>query len=222
VADGDGRYRIEVGEIARAVGCDGDQLAALIGHLVSAGVLEPVPSVRDVVAGRIVASFDVRADARCRSSIGDGARARWRQYREIWAYVEDESCRRRAILRHFGDRSEPERVGPCCDVCDPWLLPEAPAPSPESIEDLDDAILSVARGARPAVGRTTCAAILHGARSKKIQSNSYDGLPAYGTSSHMRRADILARIDELIEQKRLATTGGKRPVLRVPPASVAA
>jgi hypothetical protein len=38
----------------------------------------------------------------------------------------------------------------------------------------------------------------------------------------MRRADILARIDELIEQKRLATTGGKRPVLRVPPASVAA
>jgi ATP-dependent DNA helicase RecQ len=222
VADGDGRYRIEVGEIARAVGCDGDQLAALIGHLVSAGVLEPVPSVRDVVAGRIVAAFDVRADARCRSSIGDGARARWRQYREIWAYVENDSCRRRAILRHFGDRSEPDRLGPCCDVCDPALLPEAPPPSPESIEDLDGAILSVARGARPAVGRTTCAAILHGARSKKIQSNSYDGLPAYGTSSHMRRADILARIDELIEQNRLATTGGKRPVLRVPAASVAA
>jgi ATP-dependent DNA helicase RecQ len=222
VADGDGRFRIEVAELARSVGCDGDQLASLIGHLVSAGVLEPVPSARDTVAGRIVAAFDVRADARCRSSIGDGARARWRQYREIWAYVEDGSCRRRAILRHFGDRSEPERLGPCCDVCDPGLLPEAPPPSQESIEDLDDAILSVARGARPAVGRTTCAAILHGARGKKIERNSYDGLPAYGTSSHMRRADILARIDELIEQKRLATTGGTRPVLRVPPASVAA
>jgi hypothetical protein len=38
----------------------------------------------------------------------------------------------------------------------------------------------------------------------------------------MRRADILARIDELIEQKRLATTGGTRPVLKVPPASMAA
>jgi ATP-dependent DNA helicase RecQ len=154
--------------------------------------------------------------------MGEAARARWRQYREIWAYVESDMCRRTAILRHFGDGSEPERLGACCDVCDPGLVPEPPAPSPESIENLDDAILSVARGARPAVGRTTCAAILHGARSKKIERNSYDGLPAYGASSHMRRADILARIDELIEQNRLATTGGTRPVLKVPPASMAA
>jgi ATP-dependent DNA helicase RecQ len=107
-------------------------------------------------------------------------------------------------------------------VCDSGLVPEAPAPAPETIENLDQAILSIARGARPAVGRTTCAAILHGARSKKIERNSYDGLPAYGASSHMRRADILARIDELIEEKRLATTGGTRPVLKVPPASMAA
>jgi hypothetical protein len=38
----------------------------------------------------------------------------------------------------------------------------------------------------------------------------------------MRRADILARIDELIEQKRLATSGGPYPVLQVPSASMAA
>jgi hypothetical protein len=30
----------------------------------------------------------------------------------------------------------------------------------------------------------------------------------------MRRADILERIDELIEAKRLATTGGAYPVLK--------
>ena len=42
-----------------------------------------------------------------------------------------------------------------------------------------------------------------------------DGLPAYGVSSHMRRADILARVDELIEQGRLETTGGAYPVLRI-------
>jgi ATP-dependent DNA helicase RecQ len=222
VADGDGRYQLDSGELGRAAGCDSDQVAALVGHLAGAGVVEPQPSARDVVAGRIVAAFDGRADARCRTSMGEAARARWRQYREIWAYVESDACRRTAILRHFGDASEPERVGACCDVCDPGLVPEPAAPSPESIENLDDAILSVARGARPAVGRTTCAAILHGARSKKIERNSYDGLPAYGASSHMRRADILARIDELIEQNRLATTGGTRPVLKVPPASMAA
>jgi ATP-dependent DNA helicase RecQ len=222
VADGDGRYELDASALGRASGCDSDQVAALVGHLAGAGVIEPLPSARDIVAGRIMADFDGRVDARCRTSMGEAARARWRQYREIWAYVESESCRRTAILRHFGDRSEPERSGQCCDVCDPGLVPEAPAPAPETIENLDHAILSVARGARPGVGRTTCAAILHGARSQKIERNSYDGLPAYGASSHMRRADILARIDELIEQNRLATTGGTRPVLKVPPASVAA
>jgi superfamily II DNA helicase RecQ len=83
-----------------------------------------------------------------------------------------------------------------------------------SIANLDEAIVSVASSARPPVGRTTCAEIIHGARTKKIERNAYDGLPAYGTSAHMRRADILGRIDELIEAKRLATSDGRYPVLR--------
>jgi superfamily II DNA helicase RecQ len=79
----------------------------------------------------------------------------------------------------------------------------------------------VAGSARPAVGRTTCAEILHGSRSKKIQRNSYDGLQAYGVSSHLRRADILARVDELIDAGRLETSGGPYPVLRLPVAAAA-
>jgi hypothetical protein len=65
------------------------------------------------------------------------------------------------------------------------------------------------------VGRTTCAEILHGARTKKIARNSYDGLAAYGLWSHMPRARILGRIDELLEEGRLATTRGPYPVLEV-------
>jgi hypothetical protein len=37
----------------------------------------------------------------------------------------------------------------------------------------------------------------------------------------MRRADILARIDELIEQGALETTRGPYPVLKVPAAAAA-
>ena len=70
------------------------------------------------------------------------------------------------------------------------------------------------------MGRTTCAEILHGARTKKIERNSYDGLPAYGTSAHMRRADILHRIDELIADEQLSTSSGPYPVLRARPATV--
>jgi ATP-dependent DNA helicase RecQ len=214
-ADGDDRYSLDAVQLARDLRGDGERLRALIGHLTRAGVIAPAPSAPDRVAGRVTGRFDGRAAALCRTSIEEGARARWRQYREIWAYVEESSCRRAAILRHFGDRSQPEVTLQCCDVCTPALVLMAPPPDPVEIGDLDDAILAVAGGARPAVGRTTCAEILHGSRSKKIQRNSYDGLPAYGVSSHMRRADILARVDELIDQGRLQTTDGPYPVLRI-------
>ena len=46
--------------------------------------------------------------------------------------------------------------------------------------------------------------------------------PRTAPPANMRRADILARIDELIEEKRLQTTGGPYPVLLAPPAPVAA
>jgi ATP-dependent DNA helicase RecQ len=217
-ADGDGRYSVDAAELVGGLGGDGDRLRALLGHLTRARVISPSPAPPDRVAGRALAPYDRRAAALCRSSVEEGARARWRQYREIWSYVEQESCRREAILRHFGDRSSPvgSPASRCCDICSPGLVPVPPPPDPVAIENLDDAIISVARGARPAVGRTTCAEILHGGRSKKLLRNSYDGLPAYGVSSHMRRADILARVDELIDAGRLETSGGPYPVLRVP------
>jgi ATP-dependent DNA helicase RecQ len=219
-ADGNGRYLLDAYELERGLGGDGDRLRALVGHLTRAGVIAPSPSAPDRVAGRVLARFDGKAAALCRSSLEEGGKARWRQYREIWAYVEDGGCRRAAILRHFGDRSAPAvGPGPCCDVCDEGLVPAPPPPDPAAIENLDDAIMSVARAARPAVGRTTCAEIVHGGRSKKLLRNSYDGLPAYGSSAHMRRADILARVDALIDAGRLETTGGPYPVLRLPVAA---
>jgi ATP-dependent DNA helicase RecQ len=215
-ADGDGRYELDGVQLARDLGGDGDRLRALIGHLTRARVVSPSPSAPDRVAGTVLGRFDRRAAALCRASVEEAARARWRQYREIWAYVEKDACRREAILRHFGDRSRPAGgAHGCCDACDPALRHEAPPPDPVEIESLDDAILCVAGSARPAVGRTLCAEILHGSRNKKIQRNSYDGLAAYGVSSHMRRADILSRVDELLEDGRLETTGGPYPVLRV-------
>ncbi len=216
-ADGDGRYSVASSELVRGLRGDGERLRALIGHLTRAEVISPSPAAPDLVRGRVERPFDGRAAALCRTSIEDAAGARWRQYREIWAYVEETTCRRAAILRHFGDpaASSAHAAGPCCDVCDPSLAITAPPPDPVAIGNLDEAIMAVAGGARPAVGRTTCAEILHGSRSKKIQRNSYDGLPAYGASSHMRRADILARVDELIEDGRLETTGGPYPVLRI-------
>jgi ATP-dependent DNA helicase RecQ len=212
LGDAGGRYDVGID----ALGDDAEQVRAIVGHLARAGVIRPAPAPIDRVRGRLEGAFDGRARAACRSSAGEAQRARWRQYRSVWAFVEGDACRRETILRHFGDRSRPgSGANGCCDSCDTALRLEAPPPDPVEIESLDDAILSVAGSARPSVGRTLCAEILHGSRNKKIQRNSYDGLPAYGVSSHMRRADILSRVDELIEDGRLETTGGPYPVLRV-------
>jgi ATP-dependent DNA helicase RecQ len=212
-----GRFALDANELARSVGGAQDRLRALIGHLTRAEAIKPDPSGPDRVVGSILAPLERGIAAACRRSVEEGARARWRQYREIWAYVEHDKCRREAILRHFGDRARGESAGAlaCCDVCDDGLVPELPPMPVHEVADLDDAIVSVARLAKPSVGRTTCAAIVHGARGQKIERNSYDGLPAYGTSSHMRRADILARVDELIDAGVIEVTAGIRPVLRV-------
>jgi ATP-dependent DNA helicase RecQ len=136
-ADGEQRYSVDARELASDLRGDGDRLRALIGHLTRAGVIAPSPSAPDRVAGRVTGRFDGRAAALCRTSIEEAARARWRQYREIWAYVEEGTCRRAAILRHFGDPAA-ARVGAnglaaaagCCDVCDPALAVSAPLPDP--------------------------------------------------------------------------------------------
>ena len=215
LAGDNGRYEFDSWRLEEATGLSDEQLRAVLGHLARSGIVEPSPAPPERLAGRVAAEFDGRAAAQCRTSMGEAAKARWRQYRDIWAYVESDGCRRERVLRHFGDRSQPQPSGACCDVCEAGLLPELPAPDPVSVASLDEAILSVAQTATPRVGRTTCAAIVHGARTQKIAKNSYDGLPAYGASSNMRRAQILERIDELIQDGRLATSRGPYPVLSV-------
>jgi len=212
----DGRYDLAV---TAAGDPEPERVRAIVGHLARAGVIQPAPSPMDRVRGRVLAQFDGRAQALCRSSAGDAQRARWRQYRSVWAFVEGSECRRAAILRHFGDRAAPRADGPCCDVCAPELVPAAPAPRAvpggPPPGDLDAAIVDVVTVAEPAVGRTRTVEILRGGRSQLVRKNAYDGLPAYGTFAHLRADEVLARVDELLEDGRLVSTGGAYPKLRL-------
>ncbi len=84
---------------------------------------------------------------------------------------------------------------------------------PADLGDLDAAILDVVERAQPAVGRTRAVEILRGGRSKVVAQHGYDGLPAYGAFAGARAGDVLARVDELIAEGRLASTGGRFPKL---------
>jgi ATP-dependent DNA helicase RecQ len=168
----------------------------------------------------------------------EAERARWREYRSVWAFVEGGRCRREAILRHFGDHSEPAASGPCCDVCDPSLQPPPLAPAsakrtpaarrngnraaghgngsgggPGRVVngELDSAILDLVVSARPSVGRTRAVEILRGGRSKVVLEHSYDGLPGYGTFAHLTKDEVLGRVDELLSAGTLQSTGGRFP-----------
>jgi ATP-dependent DNA helicase RecQ len=214
----DGRYDLPV---SAAGDPEPERVRAIVGHLARAGVVRPAPAPIDRLRGRVLGAFDGRARAACRSSAGDAQRARWRQYRAVWAFVEGAECRRAAILRHFGDRAQPHAEVPCCDVCAPELVPAAPAPRTVAGTaggvpiDLDAAIVEVVTGAEPSVGRTRTVEILRGGRSQVVRKNAYDGLPSYGTFAHLRADEVLARVDELLDEGRLVSTGGAYPKLRV-------
>jgi ATP-dependent DNA helicase RecQ len=214
----DGRYDLPLSDL----GADSDEserVRAVVGHLVSGGVVQPAPAPVDRLRGRLLKPLDRAARAAARTSAGEGSRVRWRQYRSIWAFVEGDSCRRGAILQHFGDAAAPAPAGPCCDVCDASLIP---GPTPLGVargggpapEHLDDAIVEVVRAARPGVGRTRVVEILRGGRSKVLLRNSWDGLPGYGAFDHLTSREVLARVDELLAEGKLSSTGGAYPMLR--------
>jgi ATP-dependent DNA helicase RecQ len=234
----EGRYDLGTDELAAVLdgrGENDDQVRAVIGHLARAGVVRPAPSSPDRVRGRIEAPFDARARAACRTSAGEGQRARWRQYRAVWAFVEGTACRRATILRHFGDTRPPapEPGVPCCDTCDGSWIPAAPAAKSRGRAsasngangangtngtaiapgDLDAAILEIVETAQPAVGRTRTVEILRGGRSQALIKSGHDGLPAYGTFDHLTAKQVLARVDELLQGGRLRSTGGMYPKL---------
>ncbi len=229
-AAGSPRFDLAVGELLPLAGGEEEAVRAIVGHLARAGVVQPAPSAPDRVAGRLVGSWDGRAQALCRTSAKEGTRVRWRQYRSVWAWVEGSHCRREGILRHFGDRAAPAPEGPCCDVCDPSLAPAPPEPPrrrvpaqrpaqlahrPVDGDALDEAILDVVASAQPEVGRTRAVEILRGGRSKVVVKYSYDGLPHYGAWSHLAASAVLERVDALLTAGTLRSTGGRFPKLEV-------
>jgi ATP-dependent DNA helicase RecQ len=117
--------------------------------------------------------------------------------------------------------------GACCDVCDPSLVPAAPSRALAGAgkggssrsgtarhETMDAAILAVVRTAKPSIGRTRVAEVLRGGQAKAIVRNAWDELPEYGTYAHLSAKRVVDRIDAMIEEGVLASTGGARPTLK--------
>jgi ATP-dependent DNA helicase RecQ len=218
----DGEYELGATELAGVVGAnDDDALRAVIGQLARAEYIKPRPAPTGRVAGAVVGDWNQLVVTRCLTAAKDAERVRWNQYRAMWAYVEGTECRRETLLRYFGDQSTERQLTDCCDICDPAVrgVSAVPgrtrAPSSRPGGDLDTAIIEVVERADPPVGRTRAVEILRGGRSKVIVKYGYDTLDRYGTFAALRADQVLRRVDELLGEGRLRSTGGRFPKLAV-------
>ena len=86
-----------------------------------AGAITIAPAGRGRMAVRLTGRLDrVAVMAACREAVN----RRWDAYKALKAFADDATtCRRRQLLRHFGDDAAPEPVVRCCDVCEPVALP---------------------------------------------------------------------------------------------------
>jgi ATP-dependent DNA helicase RecQ len=103
---------------------DGERIRLAIAEREGAIKVDPAPGGRLKIT--VIRGLERgRAAAACRFAEDRG----WRAYRAVEAFAFSDTCRRRALLDHFGDPSEGAASGRCCDVCDPdgWL------PDPQTI-----------------------------------------------------------------------------------------
>jgi ATP-dependent DNA helicase RecQ len=209
-SDGDGRFAVALGGL-------GERSRALVAVAERIGAVELEPGRVDEARGtlRLRAVGHRRASEVERAS-KHFARQRWDALAAITAYAAGADCRRAVLLRHFRDPHAPAPAGRCCDVCQP---PGDLATGGIDVTALRAAVLGVATAARPAVGRTGLDQILRGLDRVRAR---YGEVPGFGSAAGLGRAAVLAAIDAVVAEGRLASSGGARPVLRPPGAAGAA
>jgi ATP-dependent DNA helicase RecQ len=157
--------------------------------------LEPAPG------GRLQVTFSDSPDLSMVAAICRVARDRaWRAYRAVEGFVSDSgTCRRRALLDHFGDARPGDPAGRCCDVCDPATIG---LPDPASLTPVRR------RAPRPAAATAPVDAPLLDAL-KAWRMRASDGKPAY-TVAHNRTLEAIAALKPSTLEE-LATIKGVGP-----------
>ena len=206
---------------ARSLGCDGDQLRALIGHLARAGVIQPAPSSPDRRRGPDRRRRSTARAARpCRTSMGDAAEG------ALAPVPRDLGVRRGRRLPAARDPAplrRPRRsrapTGPCCDVCDPSLRAGAAAARPGGDrEPRRRDHLGRADGASRRWGAPRAPRSCTARAPRRSSATRTTGCPAYGdVVAHAARRH--PRADRRADRGQAAAPrrGGPYPVLKPPP-----
>ncbi len=146
-------------------------------------------------------------------------------------YAETNACRRKIILKHFGDNGSAD-APVCCDNCETRKSMPAEYPKGESGGDVASmshaeraalVILDTVRrlGTRQ-VGREKLAQILKGSKAKDILKFHYDRHVYYAKLAALKQSEIEEMIGQLVSLGYFKIIGGEYPVLSLTPKGEAA
>ena len=156
---------------------DHERIALAIAE--RAGAITIAPAGRGRMAVRLTGRLDhATVTAACREALN----RRWEAYQALKAFADDATtCRRRQLLRHFGDDATPDPLVRCCDVCDPVALPELE--------------LTASRGRRRGAATTEGPPVDAGefAALKQWRGERADGKPAYTVATNAVLEEIIRR-----------------------------
>jgi ATP-dependent DNA helicase RecQ len=151
-------------------------------------------------------------------------RHRQAQLVEMIAYAETNECRRRILLKHFGDTGLAE-ADSCCDNClsrATARLEVSTGASPGQADRTALIVLDTARRLKNNVGCTKLAQILKGSSAADMKKFGYDNSPYYGRLAVFKQYEIEWMIDQLAQMDYFKIVGGRYPVLALTPKGVEA
>jgi ATP-dependent DNA helicase RecQ len=139
-------------------------------------------------------------------------------------YAETDACRRRTLLKHFGDSAADgggDAAAPiCCDNC--LAHPEAEAgaaaparPAQTQAERGALIVLDTIAWLKWEVGKGKLAQILKGALKPEEARPEYTGHRNYGKFIGLKLKEIESLINQLLESGHVKQVGGDRPTLKL-------
>ena len=133
------------------------------------------------------------------------------QLRQMVAYAESTECRRRDLLRYFGEAWEAHN----CGACDNCLSPRLTFDGTTVAQTFLACVADVQRRNGCGMGMTHVIEVLTGAATEKIRVRRHDELATYGTGTQHSRAEWAAIGRELVHLGYLRQTTDRFSVLEM-------
>lgn len=124
---------------------------------------------------------------------------------QVLEFAEHTGCRKKYILRYFGEEMEKDNCG-ACDIC---LSPAEKMDGAEIARKIMSAILRV----NSSFGRNYVVDVLLGKNTQKIQRNQHDRLSVFGIARQYSEEELAWIIKQLLDQGYLLKKDGQYPTL---------